>query len=193
MFNSWNTLKAYNKINEVGERLLESSGISENIVFSVVNDREVNAYSSTHAEVVLYTGILRYVETEDELAAIIGHEIGHIINGDTDRARWRKIALILAGTPNAEPKSKAVRNEEYKADITSVDLMVNAEYNPLAEISILNKIPQQQYSDIFSAHPNGRKRITSVYNYINNYYPDYLEKDYPTISYKRALKIIGVE
>ena len=191
MFKNWTTIKAYNKINTVGTKLLESSGISENIVFSVKSSRNANATASTHGEVTLYTGMLKYVETEDELAAVLGHEIGHLVNNDPKRSTYRKVALALAGMPT-NLDAKLNRNEEYKADITSVDIMVNAGYNPLGEISILNKI-SGHYNDTFSTHPTGRKRLNSLYTYIKTYYPQYLQNGYQTVSYNRALKIIGVE
>ena len=186
LLKSWETLKAYNKINTVGTKLLEASGISENLVFSVQSSRQANASSSLHGEIVLYTGILKYVETEDELAAILGHEIGHSINRDA------KITVYKSIFPEADGiiSRKINRNMEYKADITSADLMVNAGYNPLAEISILNKI-SGHYNDRDATHPTGRKRIHALYDYIKTYYPQYISKGYPTVSYNRALKIIG--
>ena len=191
LFKNWTTIKAYNKINTVGTRLLESSDINEDIVFSVKSSREANAYTNVADEIVLYTGILKYVETEDELAAIISHEIGHALNNDVRRSIARQTLLKLAGVPK-EVASKKDRNAEYKADLTGVDLMVNANYNPLAEISILNKITGH-YIDITASHPTGRKRLKALYDYINKNYPQYIQNGYPTVSYHRALKIIGEE
>ena len=70
--------------------------------------------------------------------------------------------------------------------------MVNAGYNPLASISMLNKI-SGNYFDFFSDHPSGEKRIKKAYNYIQEKYTEYIKKGYPTTSYKRALKIVQPE
>ncbi|MBQ7449971.1 M48 family metallopeptidase [bacterium] len=191
LYKSWTTIKAYNKVNAVGTRLLEASDINEDIVFSVRSSREANAYTNVADEIVLYTGILKYVETEDELAAVIAHELGHVLNNDVKRKIARQVLLNLAGVPQ-QVASKKDRNAEYKADLTAADLMVNAEYNPLAEISLLNKI-SGHYVDITSSHPTGRKRLNALYTYINKNYPQYIQDGYPTVSYKRALKIIGEE
>ena len=191
MFKSWTTIKAYNKINVVGTKLLEGSDIEEDIVFSVKSSRQANATSSMYGEVTLYTGMLKYVETEDELAAVLSHEIGHVLNDDARRAYKRKVLLHMAGIPQ-ELYSKKDRNMEYKADLTGADLMVNAGYNPLAEISILNKV-SGHYADFMATHPTGRKRLKALYTYIKTNYPQYISQGYPTVSYNRALKIIGEE
>ena len=70
--------------------------------------------------------------------------------------------------------------------------MVNAGYNPLASISMLNKI-SGNYFDFFSDHPSGEKRIKKAYKYIQTNYPEYIKKGYSTTSYQRALKIINAE
>ena len=191
LFKSWTTIKAYNTINTVGTRLLEASDINEDIVFSVKSGREANAYTNVADEIVLYTGILKYVETEDELAAIIGHELGHVLNNDVRRSIARQVLLNVAGVPRTVV-SKKDRNDEYRADLTGADLMVNAQYNPLAEISILNKI-SGHYVDITSSHPTGRKRLRALYDYICKNYPQYVQNGYPTVSYQRALMILGEE
>ncbi len=190
LFKNWTTLKAYNKINTVATRLMESSGIDQNIVFNVVSKRSANATTSLHDEIQVYTGLLKYVETEDELAAVLGHEIGHVINKDVRRKIRRSVAMDMLGLGGIS--TKADRNAEYKADIVSADLMVNAGYNPLAEISLLNKVVGH-YSDGLKSHPTGRKRLMAIYTYIKNYYPDYIKDGYKTVSYYRALKVIGVD
>ena len=84
---------------------------------------------------------------------------------------------------------KLSRGQETKSDLASIDYMVNAGYNPLASISMLNKI-SGNYFDFFSDHPSGEKRIKKAYKYIQMNYPEYVQKGYSTASYKRALDII---
>ena len=64
--------------------------------------------------------------------------------------------------------------------------MTKAGYNPLAMISLLNKI-SQNYIDILQSHPSGDKRLLNVYDYIEYNYPDILKKGYNTESYNKAL------
>ncbi len=51
-------------------------------VFGVIENDGVNAYSAPGGYVVITTGLLRLVENEAQLAAILGHEIGHVVNKD---------------------------------------------------------------------------------------------------------------
>ncbi len=45
-----------------------------------VNEDEFNAYASGNNNISIFQGIVKYIETEDELAAIVGHEMGHHIS-----------------------------------------------------------------------------------------------------------------
>ena len=61
-----------------------------------------------------------------------------------------------------------------KADKEAVDFMVNAGYNPLALITILNKIGKQYRYDIFSNHTLVSRRMMLIYEYIYTKYPSIL-------------------
>ncbi len=50
--------------------------------FGVVENDTINAFSSPGGYVILTTGLLRLVENEAQLAAVLGHEIGHVVNKD---------------------------------------------------------------------------------------------------------------
>ena len=67
--------------------------------------------------------------------------------------------------------------------------MVKAGYNPLAMISVLNKICGN-YVDIISTHPSGEKRLMNIYDYISYNYPEWIKKGYSTDSYKKANALI---
>ena len=82
------------------------------------------------------------------------------------------------------------RGQETRADLASIDYLVKAGYNPLAAISMLNKI-SGNYFDFFSDHPSGKNRIKKSYKYTEKNYPEYLEKGYNSVSYERALMMIN--
>ena len=218
-YDNWSSNEAFNKINRIGTKLVLANGIEEDIVFVVTDKDEVNASTNIHDRISIYSGLLKYVETEDELAFVIGHEMGHVtknhvkkslarrvvtgITGATgtvlsvlglikDSSSLTKAGAILAGTTvvGGVANKKFSRNQEIKADRESIDYMVKAGYNPLATISILNKI-SGNYFDFFSSHPSGEKRIKKAYEYIEDEYPQYIEQGYGTTSYERALKIIN--
>ena len=63
---------------------------------------------------------------------------------------------------------------DLKADKRAVDYMVNAGYNPLALIVIMNKIGQQYRYDIMSNHTLISRRMMRIYEYIYTKYPSIL-------------------
>lgn len=215
----WTSSQAFNIINHIGLKLMTSNDIDENIQFVVSEKEEANASTDLKNRIEVYKGLLEYVETEDELAFVIGHEMGHVTKSHVKKSVFRrgvtataavagtvlnvlgivrdssniaKTGAILIGSSAAGElvNKKLSRGQETKSDNLSIDYMVNAGYNPLASISMLNKI-SGNYFDFFSDHPSGEKRIKNAYKYIEKNYPEYIEKGYNTKSYERALEIIN--
>lgn len=215
----WTSSQAFNIINHIGLKLMTSNNIDEDIQFVVSEKEEANASTDLRNRIEVYKGLLEYVETEDELAFVIGHEMGHVTKNHVKKSIFRrgvtataavagtvfnvlgivsdsskiaKTGAILIGSSAAGElvNKKLSRGQETKSDKLSIDYMVNAGYNPLASISMLNKI-SGNYFDFFSDHPSGEKRIKNAYKYIEKSYPEYIEKGYNTKSYERALKIIN--
>lgn len=67
------------RINEIGNRVVKVSDRPDiKYTFRVVNDSTINAYAAAGGFVYINTGLLDVLESEDELAALLGHEIAHI-------------------------------------------------------------------------------------------------------------------
>ena len=74
--------KEQRKVSEVGFRLLNANGIQTRAVFALATTRKINAYCDTRSRmIVIYRSLYERCETEDELAAILAHEIGHCETG----------------------------------------------------------------------------------------------------------------
>lgn len=217
-YDNWTSSQAFNTINHIGTKLVSNSGIDKKIYFVVVEDKDANASTDVNNKIEVNTGLLKYVETEDELAFAIGHEIGHVSKTHVKKSIARKTALALTGVTGTAlsvlgvisdsskmtkagailtggtvlggvANKKLSRGQETTADKASIDYLVNAGYNPLASISLLNKI-SGNYFDFFSDHPSGEKRIKRAYKYIQAKYPQYIENGYNTTSYKRAMQFV---
>ena len=214
-FEDWTTKEAQAKVNNIGTKLLLANDINDFVRFSVSRKEAVNATTNYNNVINVYKGLLEYVETEDELAYVIGHELGHVYKNDVRTAVIRRgvaigtilagaiVAgtsgtsagrntgggLILAGTGGGLVDRKLTKGQERRADLSGIDFMVKAGYNPLAAISMMNKILNRRW-DILSDHPSGDKRIIYAYDYIAQKYPKYLDGGYDTISYQRALNYI---
>ena len=214
-YDNWSSVQAFNKINQIGTRLMLANDINDDIVFVVSDKDDANASTNINDKISINSGLLKYVETEDELAFVIGHEIGHVTKNHVKKSLARKVVTSVAGVTGTVlsifgfiqdsssltkagtiiagstivggvANKKFSRNQEIKADRESI----KSGYNPLATISILNKI-SGNYFDFFSSHPSGEKRIKKAYKYIKDNYPEYIEQGYNTTSYERALKIIN--
>ena len=198
----WNSESALKRVNTIGSKLLKANNVNYPIEFKVSNEEDVNAYANIDKEIYVYKGLLEFVDNDEELAGVIGHEMGHIINGHCAKqgVLGTGIAVVASmlsknetvtaiGTTLAQ--SKLSRTDEFEADITGADLMNKAGYNPLAMVSLLNKISGDAYIDILQTHPSGEKRILNVYNYIEYNYNSKLAKGYPTESYQKAMTMIN--
>lgn len=199
----WNSAAAIKRVNTIGTKLLNANGIKQNIQFKVSNQADVNAYANFNKEVYVYRGLLEYVTNDEELAAVIAHEVGHILNGhcakqgvldtginilaNTAAQKYNKTAVAIG---QQLASSKISKKDEFEADLTGVDVMTKAGYNPLAMVSVLNKICGN-YIDILQTHPSGEKRLLNIYNYVEYNYPVKIKTGFNSDSYKKALVFIN--
>ena len=151
---------------KVGYNLLNSNRISEKITFAVKNDKRVNAWTYyRNSEIVITSSLIESCAKEDELAAVMAHEISHGVD-------YRQ--GLLKGYFSYLSTSLSPKKYEYKADKVAVDYLVKAGYNPLALIVALNLIAPQERYDWASTHPLTSRRMAQVYEYIYTKYPEYL-------------------
>ena len=69
----------YYVVKRIGDKILQANNINEGVNFVLVVTEDVNASTDLENTVRVHTGLLAQCKTEDELASIIGHEIGHEI------------------------------------------------------------------------------------------------------------------
>ncbi len=155
--------KYQKKVMQIGFRILNANGIDKRMVFSYVPEKKVNAGAfASSKNIVVYKGLLPYFDTDDELAAVLSHEIAHGL--DYHAGFWRRMAMAMSS-----------KKYEEKADKKGIDLMVNAGYNPVAMIIALNKIASEEnWYERNATHPVGSDRLAYIYEYIYAKYPAYL-------------------
>jgi len=164
-----NTVESQNRIDYIGFKILNSNGIEKRTVFRYDISRTENAYSrNKDRQIVVYRGLYNRLNTDDELAAVLAHEISHSVDSYNG---------VLKGFFSPVSYAVAPKKHEYKADKRAVDYMVNAGYNPVALIVVMNKVfPQARY-DWYSTHPLTSRRMMAVYEYIYKKYPEFLAKN----------------
>ncbi|ACI21543.1 M48 family metalloprotease [Thermodesulfovibrio yellowstonii] len=160
--------------------------------FALLNSNEINAFACPGGIVFLTKGMLKLAKSEDELAAIIAHEIAHVNHRDginsIKQARWTE-ALTIIGTTAAkqygdEDLLKLVnifensiddilktlivngysKTQEYAADEKALQYLAKAGYNPYALLNVLERLRQSTKSEggILNTHPDTTDRINNL-------------------------------
>lgn len=155
--------------------------------FKVLNSKEVNALAVPGGFIYVFKGLTDYMPSDQELAGIIGHEVGHIVKKHTVVQIERGMAVgilftILFGSSNiailGELMSNALmagysREAEREADSLGVIHTMRAGYNPYSMLIGMEKLEalsgKSNYG-LFSSHPDTANRVKSVKDQINNDY-----------------------
>ena len=161
-------VESQNKIDEIGFNLLNSNGIEKRMVFDFNTKKTKNATTAYRDnQITIYRTLFDRMKTDDELAAVLAHEIAHGVEHRSG---------ILKGYFSFfhRPFFLGAKKYEYLADKRGIDYMVNAGYNPVAMIVVMNKTFSQTRYDWYSTHPLTSRRTMEVYEYIYKKYPEYL-------------------
>ncbi|MEM7096632.1 MAG: M48 family metalloprotease [Pseudomonadota bacterium] len=191
-------------VTAIGERLLEhSSHKGRTYTFAVTDQPFVNAFATPDAYIFVTRGILAHFNSEDELAAVIGHEIGHVVGRHSKRrmSRVRLGELLgwlgsyatgsgsmynLSNTITQTAVAKYGREYELEADEFGTDFIIRAGYNPRALLDSIQMLRDHQhfqttiknqrpvYHGIFGSHPAHNKRLNELVGQSQHLYPEEL-------------------
>ena len=156
------------KILDIHSKILNTNKLNKHVSIVLYSaSKTINAEAHyMDKSIYVYTGILPYIDNDDELAFLISHEIAHCI--DYYDGPLKLFTMELNS-----------KDYELKADSIAIDMMVKAGYNPIAAICIMNKLSGESVWDtwIFYSHPKGSTRMMNMYKYIYKKYPDALNSD----------------
>ena len=182
-------------INKIGKEILEANHLplAEFVIASSPDTfDDYFILANIQKKVEIFTWELSFAKDKDELAAVIAHQIGKISNNIPSQAREQSKTNTLQIRKNLSYSSKHIYSHEklnkdkvdLAADRTAVDFMIQNGNNPLALLSIYGRYLDYD-EDVATEH------IMNVYDYINYNFPDKLKQEYPTNTYKKALKIVN--
>ena len=193
------TLQAY--VDQVGQRVVQQSEASETpypFEFHLLSDTEtVNALALPGGQIFVTAGLLSRLDTEAQLAGVLGHEIAHVVarHGAEQLARQQLGAMLVnavriaaSDDPSNAQQAGAIaqivnqfvslrysRDDEIESDRLGFRFMTAAGYNPegIVELmQILNAAQGQgQQLEFLSTHPNPSNRIVKLKNLISSNYP----------------------
>ena len=157
------------RIDDCGSKILNSNKIERRVVFAYSEADKSGLLEVdkdlTRRQVVVYAGKYKFVDSEDELAAVLSREIA---------IAARTYDGIFNGSLRALQIKAAPKKFEIVADKTAVDYMVKAGYNPLGLITYIQKTSPQRRFDMISNKNLTSKRLAMIYEYIYMKYPYFL-------------------
>jgi beta-barrel assembly-enhancing protease len=150
-------------VGKLGKRLVEELGPQEfDYHFYVVESPSLNAFSVPGGYIFVFTGLIAHASNEDELAGVLGHEIGHanahhVVRMQTAGAAWNVAAMlgmllaainpVLAAGAIAAAQTaqlKYSRDFEQEADYLGLQTMTQAGYDPHALTSFFKELLVEQ-------------------------------------------------
>ena len=201
---NWFDTKNVSHLNVIGQNIIKANKMPSTVTFKVTDNQNMNTDISTTTQYVyIYSGDLKYVANDNELAAVVAHEIGHLVNGHNAKSSLLNSAIASINPNTTTEKGAATvsllktissnkvnKENEKEADITAVDLLSAAKYNPLALISVVYKSDASVSGGILDSNLDCEERIMNIYDYANYNYPDTVKANYKTDSYQQALNLI---
>jgi predicted Zn-dependent protease len=167
---------------------------------NVLTSKDVNAWAMPGGKMAVYTGLIeRLNATDDELAAVMGHEIAHALREHARERIARQMSTQAASTIGSiaiqiltgvqiDPQlagtvGQAVfvlpnsRENEQEADVIGVELMARAGYDPRAALTLWQKMGQASGGggppEFLSTHPSSATRLRELQAYVDKVMPLY--------------------
>ena len=171
----------YKYVYDIRNKILNSGNVQHKDDFAwririIHNDTTLNAFCTPGGYIYIYTGILKYLESEDQLAGVIGHEIAHADMRHSTKQMTQmygvetlsKIILgkyeNLAAVTSSLVGLKFSRSHEEEADERSVHYLCPTDYNAAGGGGFFQKIEEDgsaKTPEFLSTHPNPGNRIES--------------------------------
>jgi len=202
-------------ITEIGNKLAEASEMREmKFHFRILKEDGPNAFSIPGGYIYVTYDLFDYIQSDDELAGILAHEIAHVIHNHAlkqtrDNTKFTLLtilAVLLTREPDVGVLGKLTtitflnqysREYEEEADLTAIDLLIKTGYNPVGFLTFLERLYTREMFKpevnlgIFQTHPATENRINYVKDKLKEREIDIDRRattDYLNVSSKYILK-----
>jgi len=179
-------LAAY--VNEVGQRVAKASHRPDlDYHFTVLDSTQVNAFALPGGYVYITRGLLAYLNSEAELAAVLGHEVGHVTARHSVRQHSAATAAGVAGAilqattgvPGSQDLFNVLgnallkgygREHELESDRLGAQYLARTGYDPQAMLEVIGVLKNQEVFEQQRAREEGRE--PRVYHGVFASHPD---------------------
>ncbi len=169
-------------INDLGQKIVKISNRPDlDYTFTLVDSPDINAFTLPGGHVFIYRGLLAYMQTEAQLAAVLAHEIAHTTARHAVRQHagqvGAKTAAVTAGILTMSHSvmeatslwaSAAVsgygRDMELEADQFGAEYIAKLGYTPNAMIEVISTLKNHERFAKFKAKQDGKKLPSSIYH-----------------------------
>ena len=191
-------------VEQVGSRLVRSTAAASTpyrFEFHLLADPQtINAFALPGGQVFITEALASQLQTEGQLAGVLGHEIGHVVArhgaehlakaqlteglagaaviaaSDPERPGSSQQAAMIAMAVGQLVNMKFGRDDELESDRLGVRFLAEAGYDPQAMIGVMEVLASakegQAPPEFFSTHPNPDRRIERIREAIAEAYPE---------------------
>jgi predicted Zn-dependent protease len=179
-------------VNEVGQKLAAVSHRPDiDYTFTVIDSPDINAFALPGGFIYINRGLMLYLNTEDQLAAVLGHEIGHVTARHSVRQQAASqtnsvlagVLVVATGVSSLGETSSLLggallsgygRDMELESDGLGAEYLANAGYDPLAMVDVIGVLKNHEdftkrtssgavsYHGVFATHPRNDTRLQEV-------------------------------
>jgi predicted Zn-dependent protease len=174
---------AYAHLYEIRDTLLATGEIQYDQDFEwelyIVHDDDVlNAFCAPGGYIYVYTGLIKFLDYEDELAGVMGHEIAHAdLRHSTQQLTQAYgvttlLSILLGEDPGLLAEIAAgltslsfSRSDEVESDMSSVDYLCATDYAADGTAGFFEKLEGLELPEFLSTHPSSESRVEDITNY----------------------------
>ena len=178
--------EAYTHIERVMNSILKSDDLRYSKVFPwqvkiIHNDDVINAFAAPGGYLYFYTGLIKFLDNEAQLAGVMAHEIAHADRRHSTQILTRQygfsilLSIVMGDNPTVLEQIlsqlalggtmlKYSRDNEYEADKYAITYLYDTDYHPLEMANFFNKMmgSTQKIPEFLSTHPSDENRIKNI-------------------------------
>jgi Zn-dependent protease with chaperone function len=170
------------QLDRVASRLLQAIPNVPQVNFILAaGENSINA-GTTSGKIIVTEGMMHFVNSDDELAMILGHELAHLTQGHVQRGEMNNVLLGLGSAvagvflPGASQATSLVgqmflnhfnQDQEREADRVGLQYVYAAGYDPTTAVRVMDRmaqeVPETATAGFFSSHPGSIERAQALH------------------------------